>query len=270
MSGSVDGGARGPAAQLLLGQVLHERLRPLRRRFVYPVFQLRLDLDRLDELDGPWFGVDRPRLLSLHRRDYGPRDGSALAPWLRQRLREAGLPDDGPIWLQTFPRIFGWVFNPVSFWYCHDRAGRLRALLAEVNNTFGEHHAYLLAPADGAPIGPGVRLHCRKALHVSPFCRVEGRYEFRCREAPGASRVAIDYHDARGLLLRTAVGGRLLPLAAGPLLRAWRAHPLQPFGVFGRIHWQALRLWLARVPWVAKPPPPSHDLTLAEREETVP
>jgi len=256
------------AGLLLFGRVMHQRLRPIGRRFAYRVVQVRVDLARLDELDGALFGVDRLRPLSLRRRDYGPRDGTELLPWIRAELRAAGLPADGRVWLQTFPRVFGMVFNPVSFWYCHDASGALRALLAEVNNTFGEHHCYLLARADGGAIGAADRLHCRKTLHVSPFCRIEGRYEFRLHGKADASSVAIDYFDGQGLLLRTAVGGRLRPMARATLLRALLRYPMLPLTVLGGIHWQALRLWLGRVGWVAKPAPPLHPLTLADREES--
>src|SRR5450830_1417047 len=157
-----------PPAYLIRGQVMHERLRPAQHRFVYPVFCLRLNLGRLSEAGNFWFGINRRRLMSLRTRDYGPRDGSDLEQWMRAQLRELGLPADGEIWLQTFPRLFGFVFNPVSFWYCHDSHGALRAVLAEVNNTFGESHRYLLADGEGKAITAETRLLCAKALHVSP------------------------------------------------------------------------------------------------------
>lgn len=248
-------GAGGSDAQLLRADVMHERLRPVRHRFVYPVFCLRLNLDALPHLRRWWFGVDRLRLLSLRRRDYGPRDGSELAPWMRASLREAGLAADGEIWLQTFPRVLGYAFNPVSFWLCHDRSGDLRALLAEVNNTFGEHHAYLLAAPDGGPIEPATVLHCRKVLHVSPFCRVEGGYQFRVRTTPDTAFVGITYHDADGPLIRTAIGGRLLPFTAGPVLGALCRQPWMALAVIVRIHWQALRLWRRKVPFYGSRPP---------------
>src|SRR5271165_1651037 len=140
-------------ALLIRGHVMHERLRPLRNRFVYPVFYLRLDLARLHEIESAWFGIDRWRPVSIRIRDYGPRDGSDLASWMRATLAGVGIAADGPIWLQTFPRIFGFVFNPVSFWHCYDKQEKLRAVLAEVNNTFGETHRYLLTANDDACIG---------------------------------------------------------------------------------------------------------------------
>ncbi|RFU46882.1 DUF1365 domain-containing protein [Paraburkholderia sp. DHOC27] len=247
---------RDCAAWLLTGQVMHERLRPRRHRFVYPVFFVRCNLARLASLERGWFGVNRWRPLSLHTRDHGPCDGSDLDTWMRAQLREAGLPADGEIFLQAFPRVFGYAFNPVSFWFCHDRDGALRALLAEVRNTFGARHSYLLSAPDGAPINAATELVCRKVLHVSPFCQVEGHYRFRVRETQQGSSVAIDYHDADGLLIRTAVGGRLRPLTFGAAFAALSRQPLLTVGVVARIHWQALRLALKRVPFYGKHPAP--------------
>ena len=248
-----------PAAWLLTGHVMHARLRPRRHRFTYPVFYVRCDLDRLESLDSGWFGVDRWRALSLFRRDHGPRDGSDLAAWMRKQLAAAGIGEaDGKIWLQAFPRMFGYAFNPVSFWFCHDRDGRLRALLAEVRNTFGARHSYLLGAKDNAPITGDTPLICKKVLHVSPFCRVEGSYTFRVRENVGSAlaSVSIDYHDADGLLIRTALAGRLTPLTRASAVAALIRQPLLTVGVVAGIHWQALRLALKLVPFYGKDPAP--------------
>lgn len=262
----------GPA-ELVTGQVVHERLRPVSHRFAHPLFWVQLDLARLDELptaSGGWFGVDRFRPLSLRRRDHGPRDGTDLLPWIRGVLRDAGLPDDGAVHLQCFPRVFGFVFNPVSFWHCHDAAGRLRAVLAEVNNTFGEHHGYLVTAPDGGPL-EGATPVCRKVLHVSPFCRVEGGYRFRFRHTADHRFVGVDLFDASGPLIRTAIGGTAHPFTAATLRRALSRQPALTVGVVARILWHALRLWLKRVPVHTKPSPPSVALTVGSpRQETHP
>ncbi|WP_052190533.1 DUF1365 domain-containing protein [Chitinibacter sp. ZOR0017] len=245
-----------PAAYLLRGQVMHDRLRPSRNRFVYPVFCLRLNLDRLSDAGNAWLGIDRWRPVCLRTRDYGPRDGSDLAHWARQLLAAQQISADGEIWLQTFPRVLGFVFNPVSFWYCHDRSGALVAVLAEVNNTFGDTHRYLLLGQDGKAIGADTPLYARKLMHVSPFCAVTGHYEFRVRETAQTSLMAIDYHDEHGLLLKTAIGGHRQPLTARNLAQALLAQPLLTLGVIGRIHWQALKLWWKKVPFYRQPASP--------------
>ncbi|BEV70908.1 MULTISPECIES: DUF1365 domain-containing protein [unclassified Paludibacterium] len=248
-------------ARLYRGSVMHRRLRPVLHQFSYPVFFIRLRLDALHTLGNRWFGVDCWRLLSVRQRDYGPRDGSPLLPWIRQQLAQAGLPHDGHVWLQTFPRIAGFAFNPVSFWHCHNGDGALCAILAEVNNTFGEHHGYLLASPDGSPITPDTPLHCRKQFHVSPFCRVEGGYRFRFRETAERSFTGIDLHDELGPLIQTSISGQARPFTRHNLLRALLAQPLLTLGIVWRIHWQALQLWLKKVPFHHKPPAPGHAIS---------
>lgn len=251
------------AAEIIVGTVTHERLRPRPHRFSYPVFCLRLDLARLDSLNNTWFGVDRWRPLALHRSDYGPRDGSCLLTWVRQLLQSADLPHDGPVHLQTFPRVFGYGFNPVSFWYCHSADGQLHSVLAEVNNTFGEHHLYLLQAEDGAAIHQHTTLQCRKVLHVSPFCQVEGHYRFRFRDDSATRSAGIHYYDIQGLLMRTGISGQAQAFTPANLRRNLIRQPLLTLGVMARIHWQALRLWMLKVPFYRKPAPPSESLSLS-------
>jgi uncharacterized protein len=242
-------------AQLLTGRVMHERLRPAHHRFDYPICYVSCDIAALDDLRRAWFGIDRARPFALYLRDYGPRDGSALEPWIRARLAQARIPADGEIRLLTIPRVFGRGFNPVSFWFCHDRAGALRALLADVRNTFGEHRGYLLSAPGHAPITDDTTLVCRKTLHVSPFCDVQGDYAFRVRRHGERLSVSIDYRDEDGLLIRTAIGLRAQPLTFARACRTLLSQPLLAAGVIVRIHWQALRLWLKRVPFYGKHPP---------------
>ncbi|MBC8982384.1 DUF1365 domain-containing protein [Pseudomonas lurida] len=241
---------------MVRGQVMHERLRPAHNRFVYPVCSVRVNLARLDAdanaLKSRWFGVNCWRPLSLRTRDYGPRDGSSLDAWMRALLREHGMAADGEIWLQTFPRVAGHIFNPVSFWQCYDAEGRLATVLAEVNSTFGETHRYLLHIANsGALAGTAV---ATKLLHVSPFCELKGEYRFRFRLGDAFQNIAIDYHDADGLLLKTAVSGRLVPLTDAAARSAMLRYPHMGVAIVVRIHWQALRLWCKRVPFFSKPP----------------
>jgi DUF1365 family protein len=249
-------------ATLFFGEVMHSRLRPRRNRFVYRVFFLRVRVDQLDALRGPLLSVDRFNVFAFFRRDHGPRDGSDLESWIRSVLERQGVHGaDGEIWLQTFPRVLGYVFNPVSFWLCHDRSGRLRAVLCEVNNTFGEHHNYLLTRPDTREIQPGDRLTARKVFHVSPFCEVGGAYRFRFRLNPTDCSIRIDYADALGPLLVTAVRGGQVGLTTPNLLRAFLLYPWMTLGVILRIHWQALRLWLKGVPFFSKPLPPAQETT---------
>jgi len=234
---------------------MHRRLRPAVHAFVYPVFYVQLPLRDLAAAECGVFSVDRLNLLSLHSRDHGPRDGSPLLPWIEALLAQHGLPADGEIVLQTFPRVLGYVFNPVSFWYCRDRAGRLVAILAEVNNTFGGTHSYLLH-RQGEPLPDDEELRADKLFHVSPFNEIEGGYRFRFRRERAVEIARIDYDDADGELLLTSISGRPRPWSAAALIGAFARMPFLTLGVVARIHWQALRLWLKKVPFRGAHPPP--------------
>jgi len=245
------------------GAVMHRRRHPVAHRFVYPVACLRLPLRRLNKLRVPLLGIDRPQVFSFRSADHGPRDGSPLLPWLEGLLRARGLAQvcTGEVVLQTFPRIFGYVFNPVSFWFCHDSEGALRAVLAEVNNTFGETHSYLLCRDDRSPIASGETFLARKAFHVSPFFPLRGEYRFRFHFGASGQSVSIDYLDGATTLLETRIGGRLAPLDAAAMWRWLVRHPLMTAMVTLRIHWQALRLLARRLPLFKKPRVPIEEIS---------
>jgi len=263
--------------QLCFGRVGHARLRPVTNRFSYGVYFLRLPLRSLSDWSGttPFLSRNRFNLLSFHDSDHG--DGRLpLTEWIDALLAGEGIADaDGEIWLQTFPRVLGYVFNPVSFWFCHRKDGSLRAILAAVTNTFGERHLYLLDT--GAPMSYGTELHARKVFHVSPFCAIDGDYRFRfTREERTEGAVLheharaqthehtlarVDHHDDGGPLLLTSISGVSGNITNRAVLRAFVFYPLMTFGVVAKIHWQALRLWLKRVPFFRKPTPPSTRLS---------
>lgn len=247
--------ARLTRPALCLGKVMHHRTRPANNTFIYPVFYVQVPLRHLERASGPLFGVDRPALFSLRSEDHGPRDGSPLLPWIEGLLKARGLPHDGEIVLQCFPRLLGYVFNPVSFWFCHDRQGALVAVLAEVNNTFGGTHSYLLHHPDGHPLAEGEELRAGKAFHVSPFCEVEGGYRFRFYRQRPADLVRLAYDDREGEVLLTTLSGKRHGWGSRVLLKAFVTMPLMTFGVILRIHWQALKLWLKGVPFHGAHPP---------------
>ncbi len=250
-------------AQLGFGQVRHTRLRPARNAFAYPTYFLMLPLRTLHRQGSPALAHNRPAALSFFDRDHG--DGRANAvQWLDELLHREGITDaTGEAWLHCYPRVLGYTFKPVSFWYCHRPDGTLRAIVVEVNNTFGERHCYLLdAPRYGA------ELTATKVFHVSPFCKVEGGYRFRfLRTQQGDAErtvVRIDYDDAAGALLHTSVSGTLEPVTAAAIRRALWRYPAMTFGVMARIHWQALKLWLKRVQFFRKPAPPDIFVTVEQ------
>jgi DUF1365 family protein len=246
--------------QLGFGPIRHTRLRPVRHAFGYNGFflRMRIDGDRARHAAtglGRWFGWDAPGPMSFRCADHG--DGTTpLEDWARGLCRQAGAQADGAIWLHAFPRVLGYAFKPVSFWFCHRADGALVAVIAEVNNTFGERHCYLLSEPDGAPLAQGREMRASKVFHVSPFCSVTGEYVFRFFNRSDRAIARIDHHDAAGPLLLTSLSGELVPADRSAVRRALFGQPLFTIGVIARIHWQALQLWLARVPFHRKPEPP--------------
>jgi hypothetical protein len=246
------------AALLGFGTVRHARLRPARNAFAYGTYFLMLPMRSLQAKGYGALARNRFAAMSFFDADHGdgrgPERGGALA-WLEALLESEGIDGaDGEVWLHCYPRVLGYTFKPVSFWYCHRRDGSLRAVVVEVNNTFGERHCYLLdRPRFGA------ELQADKVFHVSPFCPVEGRYRFRFMVTPGHGRTVarIDYDDALGPLIETSVSGTLEALTPASMRRALWQYPAMTLGVVARIHWQAVKLFFKKAPFFGKPLPPS-------------
>lgn len=251
---------RAPIGPLLgFGQVRHARLKPQAHAFAYPTYFLLLPMRHLQAHGGGALALNRRAALSFHDADHGDgrsaAEGGSLA-WLLELLAREGIDDaDGEVWLHCYPRVLGYAFKPVSFWYCHRRDHSLRAIVVEVNNTFGERHCYLLDRPQY-----GHQLTADKVFHVSPFCTLEGNYRFRfMRSSSGGIEktvARIDYDDAAGPLIETSVSGTLEPITQSALRKALWRYPAMTFGVVARIHWQAFKLWRKDVPFITKPKPP--------------
>lgn len=223
------------------GTVRHRRFRPKTHSFRYEVFFAFLDIDRLPEL------CNISRVVSYNQWNWASFDqrdhfGDPVIP-LRERLAQdavshgLSLPD-GPIYLLTHLRYFGYVFNPISFFYCYDAGLTLRLVLAEVNNTFGETHNYWL------PMESRHRIRVKKELHVSPFNDMNLTYDFRLTD-PGDTLVAhMNVVDAGDRFFDATLMLRREPWSADSLSRALRRHPWMTAKVIGAIHWEALRLWM--------------------------
>jgi uncharacterized protein len=243
---------------LYQGRVMHHRLRPVRHRFTYSVFSLYLDLDDIGRIAGSLrlLSVERRNLLSFHAADHGARDGSPLRPWVLARLSERGITLRSPrIRLLCFPRLFGYVFNPISVYFCYDGPA-LAAVVYEVKNTFGGQHVYAF-PVAYPRAGKRLSVHgCDKEFYVSPFIDMAARYEFHLTE-PGDRLAMVIKETERGrpLLIASQVGERR-PLTDRTILACLAADLFMTFKVFLGIHVEALRLWWKGVPLFPREPRP--------------
>lgn len=261
------------------GLVRHVRLRPTRHAFDYTAYFLMLPMRALKAIQAGPLSLDKRQqtdlsinqagMLSFFDIDHGdgrqPEQGGALG-WIEELLESENIQDaHGEIWLQTFPRVFGYTFKPVSFWYCHRTDNSLAAILAEVHNTFGERHCYLLPQPK---FGRTEIAH--KIFHVSPFCEVAGEYRFRFMRTATERLVArVDHDDANGPLIQTSISGTLVAATKEEIRRTLWRYPLFTVAVMFRIHWHALLLWLKRVPFFTKPEPPQQGVSRAQTSSTV-
>ena len=237
--------------QIGFGQVRHTRLKPVRHAFNYPTYFLMLPLRALATGLKTALSRNRWAALSFYDKDHGDGRADALA-WIDELLKSEGIDDaTGEVWLHCYPRVLGYTFKPVSFWYCHGADNSLRAIVVEVNNTFGERHCYLL----DKPVF-GIEQHASKVFHVSPFNHVEGSYRFRFMTSQFNTLARVDYDDATGPSLETSVSGLLEILTSQSIRKALWRYPAMTIGVIARIHWQALKLWRKRMAYVPKPSVP--------------
>jgi uncharacterized protein len=251
------------------GLVIHERIRPKWHRLRYRVFSVLFDLDELPALDAHlWlFSYNRRGPVSFHDRDHGPTTGAPLRPWVEARMRAAGVePDGGPIRLMCYPRIFGYVFNPISIYFCYRRAGELTAILYEVCNTYGERHTY------GFPVskhGQSVIPHgCDKSLYVSPFIAMAANYRFRVVPPGDDVAVVVRLVDLDGPMLTASFTGKRQALTGATLALALTKFPFLTLKVIGAIHWEALKMWIRGFPVFHHTPPRAPGHTSGEHTET--
>lgn len=260
---------------LYLGRVAHTRHVDVAHRFSYRSWWLLADLDELETLGRqvPGFGVDRAGLVSFHRRDHGPRDGSPLRPWIEARCAEAGVDlEGGAVRLLSHPRVLGYVFNPISVWFCHGPDGDLRAVLYEVSNTWREVHSHLVAvePAQRQPNGL-FRHRFDKRLFVSPFMDLDHRYTF-WTDAPDERATVLTRQvtaDDRPALTASLVADRV-SLDRRGIVRAMIWAPHVTAMTMARIHWQAIRLWRKGAPYRRRGAPPTPEVTVERQEVPVP
>ncbi|WP_193336214.1 DUF1365 domain-containing protein [Devosia beringensis] len=233
------------------GDVVHKRARPKRHALRYRVFSMLVDLDQLEALDRSlrFFSLDRFNLVSLVTRDFGPRDGSSIAAFIRGKAAAAGAGEIARIRMLAYPRLLGFAFNPITVYFCDDAEGVTRFLAYEVSNTFGEHHFY-----EATVAGHGEELHheARKAFYVSPFNTLEGSYRFSVRAPDEQVFVGITLSTGEGGILTAYFEGKRRPLTDKILLKLLLAYPFMTAKVVLGIHWEALLLLLKGMPLTLK------------------
>ena len=245
--------------------VSHERVKPVNNRFSYKVYYTVFPVSRLTLLKGNFLSINRFNIWSIYENDHGPKDGGSWESWIRNILDSNGVGAvcDGEIIHMSLPRVLGYAFNPISFWFCLDSKKDVRAVLCEVNNTFGDFRNYLAAHDDLRPIVENDILKAPKMMHVSPFNTVEGEYHFRFNYSEEKIQVWIEYRTEGSLKVSTYVGGERKNLTDASLLRMFFARPFMTYFVIGRIHYQAFRLWMKGLKSPALPEHVSGETTRA-------
>lgn len=241
--------------QIFTAKVMHKRLFPKINAFTYSVYYLALPLSKLYSTDTAGsLAVNKFGLLSFYEKDHGKHDGR-VEKWIRNILTENSLNKIvDEVLLVSMPRIMGYVFNPVSFWLCIDNKQNIRAVLCEVNNTFGETHSYLCAHEKGQIIKPDDWIEATKLFHVSPFLKREGSYKFCFSLKDSRLGVWIDFYNEEGKKqLVTSLTGNLHPLTKSSLRKAFFKYPLVTLKTIFLIHWQAIKLITKGIKYISKP-----------------
>jgi DUF1365 family protein len=226
---------------------MHRRLRPRHHRFQYRVFAMLLELDEISRLNLSLFKHNAFGLFSFHDKDHGPTDSKEprdLNVWLDDLLAQHGIVANGPRRVLCYPRILGYVFNPISVWFCDDEMGRLKAIIYEVHNTYDERHAYVLPVGEDKDL---VRHGCSKDFYVSPFLSRDCRYDFRIRPPDEHVAVVIQEEEAGDPILSASFAGERRALTDGALARMLLRYPLMTLKVVAAIHFEAVRLMLKGV-----------------------
>lgn len=250
---------------LYAGTVAHRRVWPRRHQLAYRCFWLLLDLDEAAKpgFSGWLLGINRMAVMSVRDTDHGNGSGEPLRAQVARLLAASEISSaPASVQLLTMPRVLGYVFNPLSVYFCRDAQERLFAIIYEVNNTFGERRAYVLPVAPDAPTAAKrpIRQSCAKDMYVSPFNGTDMTYAFSVVPPEETMRVAITTSDAERTVLYANMTGERRALAPRHLLRALVTVPFAPLKVITAIHWEALRLWLKGVPLHPRPSPRGHPI----------
>ena len=239
-------------SSIYTGNVIHKRFKPKIHSFNYKVFSLLIDLSELDTLDKDLklFSYNKFNIISFYNKDHGPRDGNSLKNWVVDNLKKNNIEtNDIQIKLLCYPRIFGYVFNPLSVFYVYDKNFNLISILYEVKNTFGEQHTYIFKSDKNQNL---IQHVCKKKFHVSPFIEMNCIYFFRLLKPGNKISVIIDQNDKEGRILYASQDGVKSELNNNTLVKAYLKHPLMTFKIILAIHFEAFKLWAKGIRFIKK------------------
>ena len=234
------------------GNVIHKRFKPKVHFFNYSVFSFLIDLSELDLMNNNLriFSYNKFNIVSFYNKDHGPRDGSSLRKWVIENLQKNSIEAEGiQIKLLCYPRIFGYVFNPLSVFYIYNKNSELISILYEVKNTFGEQHTYIFKTKKNENL---IQHICKKKFHVSPFIKMDCIYFFRLLKPGNRVSVIIDLQDQEGKILYASQDGEKSELNNKNLIRSYIKHPLMSFKIIVAIHFEAFKLWSKGIKFIKK------------------
>lgn len=234
------------ASQLYIGQVMHQRFFPMEYKFKYQVFSLKVDVDSFyaEQKKVSWLGFNRFNLVSLYQRDFGARDDTPWRTWFESMVRSYGIEQPiKRIELVCMPRYLGFTFNPLAMWYGYNNNDELIAVIAEVSNTFGQWHHYVLTQ-NGTPLATKISATADKVFHVSPFMNMDCRYRFALQKPDKTYQVGIYETENNKPLLNAVQVGKAQDLTTKNLLAVAIKFPFNTLKVVALIHWWALKIWL--------------------------
>ena len=238
-------------SKIYIGKVIHKRFKPKEHYFKYNVFSLLIDLNELEQInkDIKFFSYNKFNIISFFDKDHGDRDGSSIKIWVKKNLKNIGImTEDISIKLLCYPRIFGYVFNPLSTYFIYNKHSELISIFYEVKNTFGEQHTYIFKVQDETL----VQNKCKKKFYVSPFIKMDCEYHFKTLNPREQLSVVINQNDKDGKLLFASQDGISKAFNNKNLILSYLTHPLMTFKIIGAIHYEAFKLWAKRIKLIAK------------------
>ncbi len=238
-------------SKIYIGKVIHKRFKPKEHYFKYNVFSLLIDLNELEQInkDIKFFSYNKFNIISFFDKDHGDRDGSSIKSWVKKNLKSIGImTEDISIKLLCYPRIFGYVFNPLSTYFIYNKHSELISIFYEVKNTFGEQHTYIFKVQDEKI----VQNKCKKKFYVSPFIEMDCEYHFKTLNPREQLSVVINQNDKDGKLLFASQDGISKAFNNKNLILSYLTHPLMTFKIIGAIHYEAFKLWAKRIKLIAK------------------